>query len=54
MRYRRLPVPSVSTAVVEVSLALKEENVGKTVRRLVNDSYAIVLQDLWANCVKKV
>ena len=54
MRYLRLLVPSVSTAVVEISLALTEQNVARTARRLVNDLYVIALQDLWASCVKKV
>ena len=50
-----LLVPSVSTVVAVVrSRVLMEEPVGKTVKRMVNGSSVIVLQDLLASCAEIV
>ncbi len=51
---RRLLVRSATTVVVEISLVLMEEHVGKTVKRLGSDSSVTVLQGLLANCVKVI
>ena len=47
-------VPRVTTNAAKISRVWMEERVGKTVRRLENDSSVIVLSNILASCVKVV